>query len=367
MKQYDWGKLKLSLRKHRKQAIGFVLIMLSLLGISFLAINYYVERVGAKYIYPANGVPAADTVLILGAYVLPDGTLSDMLRDRVTIGYELYQKGKAPKIIVSGDHGRQDYDEVNSMKSFIKGKGVNGQDIFMDHAGFSTYESLYRARDIFQADKVIIVTQRYHLLRAIFIARGLGLEAYGVASDLHDYGQVMTIYELREMVARNKDFWLTIIQPQPTFLGEAIPVFGDGGATDDSVNENELKLLAYPEKYALTSSSSPGIRISAQYPGAVDMVNYSTTHGSLLTWDITSGKIDNCGKSIELATDIPIYWTPLENDVLPKASDKISVKVSIINKNKSQVDKQVEINYDGSLYFTVQTSPDVVIAENLNH
>jgi len=233
MKQYDWGKLNLFLRIHRKQAISLVLIMLSLLGISFLAINYYVERMGAKYIYQANGVPTADAVLILGAYVLPDGTLSDMLRDRVIVGYELYQQGKAPKIIVSGDHGRKDYDEVNSMKSFIKSEGVTGQDVFMDHAGFSTYESLYRARDIFQANKVIIVTQRYHLLRAIYIARELGLEAYGVASDLHDYGQVMTIYELREMVARNKDFWLTKIRPEPTFLGEAIPVFGDGGATDD--------------------------------------------------------------------------------------------------------------------------------------
>jgi SanA protein len=234
MKKYDWEKLKSFLLKHRKQACYLVVIILTLLGATFLAINYYVERIEAKYIYPANKVPTADAVLILGAYVLPDGTLSDMLRDRVTVGYDLYEQGKAPKIIVSGDHGRKDYDEVNSMKNFIKREGVTGQDIFMDHAGFSTYESLYRARDIFQANKVIIVTQRYHLLRAIFIARELGLEAYGVAADLHDYGQVMAIYELREMVARNKDFWLTKIKPQPTFLGEAIPVFGDGRITDDT-------------------------------------------------------------------------------------------------------------------------------------
>ena len=104
----------------------------------------------------------------------------------------------------------------------------------MDHAGFSTYESLYRARDIFQVKKVIIVTQRYHLLRALFIARELGLEAYGVAADKHDYGSVMATYEVREMAARNKDFWMAkVFKPQPTFLGEAIPVFGDGGATDD--------------------------------------------------------------------------------------------------------------------------------------
>lgn len=226
--------MKSFLRKHRKQAIGLVLIILTLLGAIFLSINFYVERIGAKYIYPANKVPKADAVLILGAYVFPDGTLSDMLKDRVTVGYKLYEQGRAPKIIVSGDHGRKDYDEVNTMKNFIKSKGVPGQDVFMDHAGFSTYESMYRARDIFRVKKVIIVTQRYHLLRAIFIARGLGLEAYGVTSDLHNYGQVTAVYEAREMAARNKDFCLTkIIKPRPTFLGDAIPVFGDGGATDD--------------------------------------------------------------------------------------------------------------------------------------
>ncbi|MEA4924488.1 MAG: ElyC/SanA/YdcF family protein [Syntrophomonadaceae bacterium] len=198
-----------------------------------MAANYHVEQVGAKYIYPASDIPEADAVLVLGAYVLPDGTLSDMLRDRVTVGYELYKQGKAPKILVSGDHGRKDYDEVNSMKGYLKAQGAAGQDIFMDHAGFSTYESIYRARDIFQVKKVIIVTQHYHLLRAVYIARQLGLEAYGVASDLHDYGPIMTGYETRELVARNKDFWMTVFKPQPTFLGEPIPVFGDGSATDD--------------------------------------------------------------------------------------------------------------------------------------
>ena len=227
------GNLKSFLPKHRNRMIS-ILLILTLLGVVFLATNHYVERFGAKYICSPDKVPDADAVIILGAYVFPDGTLSCMLRDRVTVGYDLYKKGKAPKIIVSGDHGRKDYDEVNTMKDFIKSNGVPGQDIFMDHAGFSTYESMYRARDIFQAKKVIIVTQQYHLLRALFIARELGLEAYGVPSDLHEYGSCMAINEVREMAARNKDFWLCkVIKPQPTFLGEAISVFGDGGATDD--------------------------------------------------------------------------------------------------------------------------------------
>jgi Uncharacterized membrane protein len=209
--------------------LGFIILAAA----AFTVINYRVEYVAEQYIYDAADVPEADAVLILGAYVLPDGTLSDMLRDRVTVGYDLYEQDKAPKILVSGDHGRKDYDEVNSMKGYLKAKGVTGQDVFMDHAGFSTYESMYRARDIFQAKKVIIVTQHYHLLRAVYIARELGLEAYGVASDLHDYGPAMTGYEVRELAARNKDFWQSVFKPQPTFLGEAIPVFGDGSATDD--------------------------------------------------------------------------------------------------------------------------------------
>jgi len=225
--------LKSFLLKHKKITYTLI-VLLVVLAAGFLSINQYVKYVGSKYIYSAQDVPAADTVLILGAYVLPDGTLSTMLKDRVMTGYELYRNGKAPKIIVSGDHGRKNYDEVNTMKDFIKNEGVTGQDVFMDHAGFSTYESLYRARDIFQVKKVIIVTQKYHLMRAVFIARELGLEAFGVASDQHNYGPIMINYETREMAARNKDFWMAkYIKPQPTFLGEAIPVFGDGGATDD--------------------------------------------------------------------------------------------------------------------------------------
>lgn len=219
---------------YQKQVLKILVIIFLLLIVAFTAINVYVQTTAAKYIYQAKDVPRADAILILGAYVFPDGTLSDMLRDRVTVGHELYQQKKAPKILVSGDHGHKNYDEVNTMKNYIKNQGVKGQDIFMDHAGFSTYESMYRARDIFQARRIIIVTQSYHLSRAVFIARELGLEAYGVNSDLHNYGPVMISYKLRETAARNKDFWLAkLLKPKPTFLGEPIPVFGDGGATDD--------------------------------------------------------------------------------------------------------------------------------------
>jgi vancomycin permeability regulator SanA len=102
----------------------------------------------------------------------------------------------------------------------------------MDHAGFSTYESLYRARDIFKVKKVIIVTQKYHLSRALYVAQNLGLEAYGVASDPRQYaGQ--NYREIREVLARIKDFFYVLAKPKPTFLGEAIPVSGNGDLTND--------------------------------------------------------------------------------------------------------------------------------------
>lgn len=223
-----------SVKKRLKQVILISVLLFILASTSMLVINQTVESVGTKYIVDSNQVPNADAILVLGAYVFPNGTVSTMLNDRLTAGYELYEQGKAPKLIVSGDHGRKDYDEVNSMKSFLKDKGVPNQDVFMDHAGFSTYESVYRARDIFKVQKLIIVTQEYHLLRAVYVARALGMEAYGVAADRRDYGQAMKMYKLREIAARNKDFlWTNVIKPKPTFLGDAIPVFGDGKATDD--------------------------------------------------------------------------------------------------------------------------------------
>lgn len=219
----------------KRVLIGLAVLILT---VSFLIvlIDQYVQRTGLKYIVRPDQAPVSDAILVLGAYVFPDGTLSPMLNDRLNQAYGVYQQGKAGKIVVSGDHGRKDYDEVNAMKKYLVDKGVSPEDVFMDHAGFSTYESIYRVRDIFQVKRVIIVTQGYHLTRAIFIARELGLEACGVTSDLHDYGEVMTIYRLRESAARVKDFFLAkFLKPVPTFLGETIPVTGDGRATDDNL------------------------------------------------------------------------------------------------------------------------------------
>lgn len=172
-----------------------------------------------------------DAILILGAGIWGDRP-SHMLEDRLLEGIDLYKSDISNNLIMSGDHGKADYDEVNLMKKFAIEKGVLSEDVFMDHAGFSTYESVYRAKEIFGAKKIVIVTQEYHLYRAIYIAESLGLEVYGVKSNPRGYaGQF--IRDLREILARDKDFFTSIIKPKPTYLGEKISLDGSGDVTND--------------------------------------------------------------------------------------------------------------------------------------
>lgn len=213
-----------------------IFLCLCILGISTLFIINAVVKGATRdqIIQPEDAavLEDVDCILVLGCWVNDNGQPSSMLYDRLTRGVELYGLGAAPKLLMSGDHGRVTYDEVASMKQFAVDRGIPSQDVFMDHAGFSTYESMYRARDIFQADKILIVTQEYHLYRALYIAEQLGIEAYGVSSDYHTYYGQFT-RDCREILARVKDCIYCLFKPEPTFLGEAIPIFGDGNATND--------------------------------------------------------------------------------------------------------------------------------------
>lgn len=215
-----------------KKLITAVLCIGILCGIGVLGIDFYVRKSTEKYILtPENAGSGYDCILVLGCGVRGD-TPSHMLEDRLLQGIELYELGASPKMIMSGDHGKEYYDEVNVMKDFAIERGVPSENIFMDHAGFSTYESMYRARDIFKAEKILIVTQDYHLYRAIHDARALGIEAYGIPSNPRTYaGQLYR--DIREILARNKDFVYGIFKPEPTYLGEAIPVWGNGNETND--------------------------------------------------------------------------------------------------------------------------------------
>ncbi|KEQ22768.1 SanA/YdcF family protein [Paenibacillus tyrfis] len=218
----------------RLKRLGTIIVSLTLIGIgSIFTINYHIKAYANPYVKNINELPNADAILVLGAYVYPDGRVSDMLRDRLETSLEAYREEKAPKVIVSGDHGRQDYDEVNTMKQYLLNQNLKNENVFMDHAGFSTYESLSRAKEIFKINKLIIVTQDYHLSRAVYIARKMGIEAYGIAADKMSYGD-MKKYKIREILARNKDFInANILKSRPTYLGDAIPITADGRLTND--------------------------------------------------------------------------------------------------------------------------------------
>ncbi len=201
-------------------------ILVIVLAAVFL-INFDINSGSRQYIFSeTEKVPETEVALILGAKVYNDGRLSDMLRDRADTAIILYESGKADKILMSGDHGTPEYDEVNAVKNYLLGKGVKAQDIFLDHAGFDTYDSLYRAKEIFQARSVAIVSQNFHLPRAVYIGRSLGLEAYGVSADLHTYGGIENNRN-REILADVKAFWDIKLGAKPKFLGSAIPLSGD--------------------------------------------------------------------------------------------------------------------------------------------
>ena len=225
---------KIKLRKWGKRIMG---IFISLLIIFVLTISIAISIVNSykKYIYSIEDIPIGnDAIIVLGAGVRGDGSPSDILSDRLETSLEVYKANIGNTFILSGDHGTVEYNEVRAMKDYIIEGNIDEKVIFMDHAGFSTYDTMYRAKEIFKVNKAVIVTNEYHLPRALYIARKLGIEAYGVKSDIREY-QLMDSYKKREILAQLKDFaYVNILKPEPKFLGEAIPVnSSDGRVTDD--------------------------------------------------------------------------------------------------------------------------------------
>lgn len=224
-------------RTKKKRTIAVVVVAaLIILGVvSVVFTNDNVKRVGSNRMITAEqavNIGDIDCVLVLGCGVREDGSPSHMLEDRLKQGVSLYHAGVSPKLLMSGDHGQIDYNEVATMKAYATENGVREEDVFLDHAGFSTYESIYRAKEIFGVDKMIVVSQEYHLYRALYLAESFGIEAYGVPADYRTYsGQMMR--DVREVLARVKDTVTAVFKPEPTFLGDAIPISGDGKVTDD--------------------------------------------------------------------------------------------------------------------------------------
>lgn len=219
--------------KRKYKVLIFVIAGIALLiGIAAVSLSVYMVKATEKNIFTADTFKndeKADCILILGAGVKDDKP-KPMLRDRLLTGIELYKSGAAEKIIMSGDHGRADYDEVNVMRAFALEQGVRAEDIFLDHAGFSTYDSVYRAKNIFGAENIIIVSQKYHLYRALYIAKKLDVKAAGVSANLNTYGGQLK-RDIREIIARDKDFFKCIVKPEAEIMGDKIPLGGDGSIT----------------------------------------------------------------------------------------------------------------------------------------
>lgn len=219
--------------KRKYKAVIFVVLgIVLLIGIAAVSLSVYMVKATEKSVFTADTFKndeKADCILILGAGVKDDKP-KPMLRDRLLTGIELYKSGAAEKIIMSGDHGRADYDEVNVMRAFALEQGVRAEDIFLDHAGFSTYDSVYRAKNIFGAENIIIVSQKYHLYRALYISEKLDVKAAGVSANLNSYGGQLK-RDIREIIARDKDFFKCIVKPGAEIMGDKIPLDGDGSIT----------------------------------------------------------------------------------------------------------------------------------------
>lgn len=217
------------LKKIMISLVAIVLVIVLALGLTNI---YVIGSTHSRIITEEEAADLnADCVLVLGAAIWGNYP-SPMLEDRLITGIDLYKLGASERMLMSGDHGSLYYDEVGVMKAYAIENGVPSSHIFLDHAGFNTYSSMYRARDIFLAEKVVIVTQKYHLYRAIYLAKHMGLDAYGVASDPRTYrGQSMR--DIREILARSKDFIKLTVEPKPKYLGDTIPLTGDGDITND--------------------------------------------------------------------------------------------------------------------------------------
>lgn len=224
MSQSMLHNISMSVRTIARAIVIAILVALLLMILAPLTMRAIVQR--GIYQFPDN-VPQTRAALVLGASVVR-GKPSPVLEERAHTAVGLYMMGKVSKILVTGDNGALTHDEVTPVRKYLTNAGIPPEDIFLDHAGFDTYSSMYRARDVFLADSITIVTQDFHMPRAIFVARQLGLTAYGVVpergqGDLYDY--------MREVPASVKALIDLTLSRSPKYLGEEIPLSGDGTST----------------------------------------------------------------------------------------------------------------------------------------
>jgi SanA protein len=195
--------------------------------IFYLFCNLLVINSSKQQIYFNDAdIPKKQIALVLGARVYQNGSLSDIMSDRAITAINIYKEGKVDRILISGDHGKTTYDEVNAIKKYMLNNGVAEEDLFLDHAGFDTYDSVYRAKEIFQVESMTIITQEFHLYRAIYIANELQIDAIGLAADLRTY-RSNVFNQVRESAARVKAVFDVVLKAKPKYLGQKIPITSD--------------------------------------------------------------------------------------------------------------------------------------------
>jgi len=210
--------------------MNLIMITVIMLLVLVFGINFYVKQSTKSQIKNINEIEEVDAIVVLGASVRDDGSLSLMLKERLDASFEIYNN-ISTKIIMSGDHTKKYYDEVTAMKNYAIENGINSNVIYLDHAGISTYDSIYRMKHIFKLEKIVIITQEYHLYRALYIANQLGIEAYGIdATKVRYNGQLYR--DLREILARNKDFFKCIFKPEAKYMGDTIDMNASGDLTN---------------------------------------------------------------------------------------------------------------------------------------
>lgn len=192
------------------------------------AINAYILlSARGDFTDDVDEVPPAQTALVLGAQVKADGSMSLMLADRVERAVELWETGRVERILVSGDHSDWAYDEPDTMRMALQRAGVPAHVIFEDHAGFDTWSSVVRAKEVFNVRDAVIITQGFHISRALFLADAAGLDATGLTSDIHPYGERGTSVKVREVLARVKAIG-DVVLDSDVILGPDVPITGDG-------------------------------------------------------------------------------------------------------------------------------------------
>ncbi|MEJ2208936.1 MAG: ElyC/SanA/YdcF family protein [Anaerolineae bacterium] len=201
-----------------------LLLLAALVPTLPLVLRAWVARQARERIYATPGeVPARPVAIVFGAGVWPSGRLSDALADRMETAIDLYRAGTVNKLLLTGDNRFVDYNEPAAMAAYARARGVPDADLVLDYAGRRTYDSCYRAGEIFGVEQAVLVTQRFHLPRALFTCGRLGIESVGVVADRHQYSR-SPWYEVREVAATARA-WLDLylLRPVPV-LGDPIPV-----------------------------------------------------------------------------------------------------------------------------------------------